>query len=1233
MSTYNIRKEFLGESRSFREQTMFNPALDEPTYLTFKVDFFSEEYNTDLSYLYDTLPQALFSVGLQLGGQAGDSRNILDIWSNQVDLSSVEKFKAAFKSAHLKSGSFSQDRPYSALEYLFSRNEDYRCYLLANFLKGWNELQNNYQYYFQEISGLEELFKSSPSKGQKIEKNHTISIKCLEGIDQKVKALLSLYKAAAWDDHYQRWILPDIYRYFKMDIYISEIRTFHQSVYAEALDPNGRYSKSFAPGLYSSNGSFAQAIDRFAGNIVDTITGKVFSKIDEWTEGGVNLNRNQDNFILGAVKGFVPVTCLRCSLCDFDIDYNPYQSSYTVNNDQMETTEIRVRVRQVEEIHNWRIIEPYKNLINADERTIGQSSLAVITRIGQDADQYFNGLINMSDGDKSRSFTDMISSGFIVDAIKDIAKSLTDPSNGVLDTAYDIYSAVRGASATKDAIAEDYLKFTAANGTISEIGNLRDNSNKRRVQDTSLDPHAPYGNAIWDVPDLFDRMDASVYSYIVSLSNNLELNGGIIDDTLQYNGLISIDGGGSPGMVYIPQGDENTEEMTPVALTSVPQRVMVDSILGGTMTYGELYSFFHPNLQTVDSSSLATEKEDRDLQYVRIQVPEELENSQEEESLTSIQQPEDRSIATSLDNEDDWTWKEQSSMTKIDSSIEKSIATSKIEAVQEPMTWVIDILNDGELYSEIYDTTYWAGYKIEDASTKSFATGEGFDSNYTNNARALMQEVKDSSEDRSLATNLDNQLYWDAYQASLMQKVEDVSTKSLATSEGDNNINNYIEVFIQDDKVYFNPELDSSTYWEGYKIQDVSTKSFATSEGFDNNYLNIIRGLMQSITNDDQDRSLTTELDNPWWWVIDQRNAMTFNRPEDDDRSLATDLDNIFTWELINRDAMPWISQGNDRSLATHFDNLWDWEQRVKAQMEEITAINDRSWSTSFDNYWHWDADHQDYMTWMTTDGMDRSQATDLDNKFDWEEDEVRKIENLTKLQAETDRSLATELDNLGDWPPKMEPGFVKPATVEDRSLATDLDSVPSLESINQVKTDIIASQTEDVDERSDDVKRDGMTWVNQETSIFENIANMQSLTQPEETNKVPNIQVTLIDNSSKPESLLDEDLFTKIAESVNSFSTATSQSTIELSYQNNDQDRSLATDLDTAPTINTDNVSMIDNSPNNTQMLMPNGNINPDVPVRDLIEVYLIDRGKLQETIQDVKLVSVDDKRTKTIL
>jgi len=46
----------------------------------------------------------------------------------------------------------------------------------------------------------------------------------------KIRTLMELYRKAAWDDEYQRWILPENMRQFKMIIYIFERRTFHDAI-------------------------------------------------------------------------------------------------------------------------------------------------------------------------------------------------------------------------------------------------------------------------------------------------------------------------------------------------------------------------------------------------------------------------------------------------------------------------------------------------------------------------------------------------------------------------------------------------------------------------------------------------------------------------------------------------------------------------------------------------------------------------------------------------------------------------------------------------------------------------------------------------------------------------------------------------------------------------------------------------------------------------------------------
>ena len=58
IGTYNIRKGFLDRDSLF--STQFSSDFDEPTYLSFKLNFYSDERLTD-EMTYDTLPQALFT--------------------------------------------------------------------------------------------------------------------------------------------------------------------------------------------------------------------------------------------------------------------------------------------------------------------------------------------------------------------------------------------------------------------------------------------------------------------------------------------------------------------------------------------------------------------------------------------------------------------------------------------------------------------------------------------------------------------------------------------------------------------------------------------------------------------------------------------------------------------------------------------------------------------------------------------------------------------------------------------------------------------------------------------------------------------------------------------------------------------------------------------------------------------------------------------------------------------
>ena len=115
---------------------------------------------------------------------------------------------------------------YSAVDYLLDANEYTRANMLQEFQQKFNTLQDKFQWYFQKIDGVSDLLKIDPKKGMRVTSDKRLTVTALEAVDLRMSHILNLYRKIAWDDTYQRWVLPDMMRYFTLDIYISEFRTF-----------------------------------------------------------------------------------------------------------------------------------------------------------------------------------------------------------------------------------------------------------------------------------------------------------------------------------------------------------------------------------------------------------------------------------------------------------------------------------------------------------------------------------------------------------------------------------------------------------------------------------------------------------------------------------------------------------------------------------------------------------------------------------------------------------------------------------------------------------------------------------------------------------------------------------------------------------------------------------------------------------------------------------------------
>lgn len=119
---------------------------------------------------------------------------------------------------------YTNQSTYNAYRYLRNRNEDRRAQYLKDFVEGIYTIQRDMPYIFKSINGLDKLTDFDAKRGQRL-REAVIKLTCIsEDIGLKIKTLLEMYRKAAWDDLYQRYVLPDIMRYFKMIVYVFDAR-------------------------------------------------------------------------------------------------------------------------------------------------------------------------------------------------------------------------------------------------------------------------------------------------------------------------------------------------------------------------------------------------------------------------------------------------------------------------------------------------------------------------------------------------------------------------------------------------------------------------------------------------------------------------------------------------------------------------------------------------------------------------------------------------------------------------------------------------------------------------------------------------------------------------------------------------------------------------------------------------------------------------------------------------
>lgn len=265
-------------------QKIFTNAFDEPTYLTIRVDFFpgirdikNSSYieNKASTNCFEYMPEPLLEMDPSLG--------------------------------------------YNTINYLRAHGDDYRAKLLEKFRDGLFDLSKNCPFYVTNVEGLAEIVNVNPARGTRTKQDSYLKLTCNEGLDMRITALLDMYKKIAWDDTFQRWILPDMMRYFKMDITITEFR--------------------------------------------------IFKKIDTTTGSFLNSETINDNYNNQLVDLIAPSIRFECYMCEFVFDemYN-HLSSFSVSDPRANSTKpvIKIKIGNIKQDNTYTLFKGDENLLICD---------------------------------------------------------------------------------------------------------------------------------------------------------------------------------------------------------------------------------------------------------------------------------------------------------------------------------------------------------------------------------------------------------------------------------------------------------------------------------------------------------------------------------------------------------------------------------------------------------------------------------------------------------------------------------------------------------------------------------------------------------------------------------------------------------------------------------------------------------------------------------------------------
>lgn len=367
---------FLAQNSAF-VPGFFSRVFDEPTYLSFRIEFMFDDisnYSRNIAYnnfgvskdifymydkMYDYMPEPFLDNSSVIGYYKDGEDNKLGPTQQNSDSS------YGFK--------------YSTELYLDSQLGDHaRAAMLQAFKSALADVQDNFPYYFKSIGGIDTLSTITPSEGIRL-KDGKITLSCYEGLDLKITQLMQLYRKIVWDDVYQRWVLPDMMRYFGMRIYVSEVRLF-SDVMKEYGSNEGVFDYNSTRNMtyrQPDNRKWDKALTN-ATAVSNAFLGtkSVISKALNYTTGAINTGLdivsdfkealNTTLYCNNAINSIMPTICFECHMCEFDISntFKHIDNLESTNKNEINPS-ITIKVGQVKDIQEY----PLNKFLKLDPST------------------------------------------------------------------------------------------------------------------------------------------------------------------------------------------------------------------------------------------------------------------------------------------------------------------------------------------------------------------------------------------------------------------------------------------------------------------------------------------------------------------------------------------------------------------------------------------------------------------------------------------------------------------------------------------------------------------------------------------------------------------------------------------------------------------------------------------------------------------------------------------------